>query len=95
MSPEVAGAMALGVRERFGADIGIGITGSAGQAGDVPVGTIHIAIAAPGPGYGATDGGTEPVPRHYTLRLPPRPTVIKRRAASTALIELRRILSAT
>ena len=94
VSEEVAGAMALGVRERFGADIGIGITGAVEQMEDVPAGTIHIAIAAPGPDHGATDDMAEHDPRYYTLRLPPRPTVIKRRGASTALIELRRILNA-
>jgi nicotinamide-nucleotide amidase len=48
VSPEVAGAMARGVRTRFGADFGVGITGIAGPDGgseEKPVGLVYIAIA--------------------------------------------------
>jgi nicotinamide-nucleotide amidase len=48
--PEVALAMAEGVRERLGASYGVGVTGVAGpdpQDGQ-PVGTVHIAVAGPG-----------------------------------------------
>ena len=46
VSPEVAGALADGARARFGADVGIGITGVAGPGGGTeakPVGTVRLA----------------------------------------------------
>ena len=89
-SQESAEAMAQAARRHFGADIGIGVTGAMspdeGQnrpaASSEPWGTVHIAIAL-----------DESV-RHFPGRLPPRRTTIRRRGASTALIELRRLLSA-
>jgi nicotinamide-nucleotide amidase len=40
--------MGQAIRDRFGADIGIGVTGVAGpdRQEDKPVGTVHIAIAS-------------------------------------------------
>lgn len=49
VSPEVAMAMAAGVRDLDHADIGIGITGIAGPSGgtsEKPVGLVYIALAA-------------------------------------------------
>jgi nicotinamide-nucleotide amidase len=48
ISVETARAMARAVRERLGADVGVGITGVAGPAEQEgkPVGTVHIAVAS-------------------------------------------------
>jgi PncC family amidohydrolase len=49
VSPEVAEAMAAGVRRRYGADLGVGITGVAGpDASDhKPAGLVFVAVAGP------------------------------------------------
>ena len=84
VSPEVSLAMARAVRDRLGADIGIGVTGVAGPAEieGKPAGTVHIAIA------GSRGEG------HYPVRLPPRREVVRQRTVSAALIELARLLRA-
>ena len=78
-----AEAMALAARVYFKADIGIGVTGVASpeDKADEPVGSIHTAIAMEG------------TLTHFSSRFPPRQSVIRRRAVSTAFIELRRMLS--
>lgn len=47
VSPEVAGALAKHVREKLGADIGVGVTGLAGPDGDGAheVGTVFVSLA--------------------------------------------------
>jgi nicotinamide-nucleotide amidase len=50
VSPEVALALAEGARRRFGADVGLGVTGIAGPDGgtaEKPVGTVHLAVVGP------------------------------------------------
>ena len=51
VSPEVAVALAEGIRRRVGSTFGLGITGIAGPGGgsdEKPVGTVHVAIAHAG-----------------------------------------------
>lgn len=50
VSQKVAGEMARGIKERFNADYGIGITGVAGPGPDAnghPEGEVHIGISTP------------------------------------------------
>ncbi|MCH8745902.1 MAG: CinA family protein, partial [Chloroflexi bacterium] len=84
ISAETAAAMAKAIREKFGADFGIGITGVAGPAEmeGKPVGQVYIAIA------GAEEA------KGLEMRVPPRRIVIKRRASNTALTELRKMITA-
>jgi PncC family amidohydrolase len=51
VSAQVAVAMADGVRERLGADLGVGVTGVAGPGGGSdakPVGLVYVAVAGLG-----------------------------------------------
>ncbi len=85
VSEPVAKAMAAGVRERYGADYGIGITGVAGPGGgsdDKPVGTVHVAFAGPG------EGG------HREVRFPGDRGQVRRQSSQLALDLVRRDLLA-
>lgn len=84
VSAETAEAMAKAIREKLGADFGIGITGVAGpdMLEGKPAGQVYIAIAGPDEVKG------------FEMRVPPRRIVIKRRASNTALTELRKMITA-
>ena len=83
VSPEVAVALAEGARARFGADLGVGITGVAGPGGgtpDKPVGTVHICVAGP-------DGREA-----RALHLPGSRTAVRERSVTMAMHLLRQVL---
>ncbi|HEX2165173.1 MAG TPA: CinA family nicotinamide mononucleotide deamidase-related protein [Thermoanaerobaculia bacterium] len=91
VSEPVARAMAEAVRRRFGADYGIAITGVAGPGGgtaEKPVGTVHLAVAAPGAGGGA------PEVLHRRVRLPGDRERVRWVSTTLALEMLRRHLLA-
>jgi len=80
VSPEVAQAMAKGVRKTSGAELGVGITGIAGPAGgtlEKPVGLIYVALV----------DGSETIVQE--LRLGGSRRQIRERAARTVLNAIR------
>jgi nicotinamide-nucleotide amidase len=83
VSAEVAAAMAAGVRDRLGADLGIAVTGVAGPGGgsdDKPVGLVHYHVSSP-------DGE-----RSADFSLPGDRATIRARATVAALHLARRAL---
>lgn len=83
VSEETARAMAEGIRQRFGTDIGVGVTGIAGPDGgtaEKPVGLVYIAVA------GANGSMVE------EERFTGQRTAIKSRTVNAALDLLRRYL---
>ena len=78
-SAPVAAEMAEGVRERFGTDIGVSVTGLAGPGGgtkEIPVGRVFIGIA--------TEGGTDVL----TLTLPGTREDVRRAATDEMIAAL-------
>jgi nicotinamide-nucleotide amidase len=84
VSPEVATALADGAVARFGADVGIGITGIAGPGGgtpEKPVGTVCVDLAL---------AGGERIAR--TLQLPGNRAMVRERTTTVAMHLLLRLL---
>jgi nicotinamide-nucleotide amidase len=68
VDPEVAAQMALGVRERLGADWGLATTGVAGpdSQNGIPPGRVYLAVAGP-----LVPLSTDPVPQGLMTVQPP------------------------
>jgi nicotinamide-nucleotide amidase len=84
VSVEVAEALADGARERFGASVGVGITGIAGPDGGTdakPVGTVCFSVVGP---------STERTTR--SLRLPGSRSDVRERSTTVAMHLIRRSL---
>ena len=83
VSPEVAVALAEGAAARFGADLGVGVTGIAGPGGgtaDKPVGTVHLAVV----------GAEGPVTKSVVL--PGSRDAVRQRTTTLALHLMRQLL---
>jgi nicotinamide-nucleotide amidase len=81
VSPEVAIALATGIRRKTAATLGLGVTGIAGPGGATPqkpLGTVHIALAD-------TNGA-----RHRAFRFPGDRDIVRQQAAQAALDMVRR-----
>ncbi len=84
VSPEVAAALTDGAIARFGAQLGIGITGVAGPGGgsaDKPVGMVCLSVA---------DLGGERIDR--TVQLPGDRAIVRERTTTVAMHLLRELL---
>jgi nicotinamide-nucleotide amidase len=84
VSAEVAAALADGAIARFGAELGVGITGIAGPGGgtdEKPVGTVCVSVA---------HAGGERIDR--TVRLPGDRAMVRERTTTVAMHLLRRLL---
>jgi nicotinamide-nucleotide amidase len=84
VSAETAAAMAQGVRDRLGVDVGIGVTGIAGPDGgtpEKPVGLVYVAVATPEQSRGVD------------FSYPADRSAVRSRAAVAALHLVRRLLT--
>ena len=84
VSAETAAAMASGVRERLGADVGVAVTGIAGPGGgtsEKPVGLVYVHAETHEEGHGRS------------FQYPGDRDSIRRRATATALHLVRRLLT--
>jgi nicotinamide-nucleotide amidase len=92
VSPEVAEALADGAASRFGADVGIGITGIAGPDGgteEKPVGLVCFSVCL----GGRPDGDGAPAVRiTRSARLPGSRADVRERSTAVAMHLLRRLL---
>lgn len=89
VSQEVARELAAGAAERFGADVGVGITGIAGPGGgsdEKPVGLVCFSVGMR-PGEDRAGGGVT-----RTVQLPGGRADIRDRATTVAMHLLRRLL---
>ena len=85
VSPEVASALADGAVSRFGADVGIGITGIAGPGGgtpEKPVGTVCLCLA---------EAGGDRIER--TVQVPGDRATVRERTTTVAMHLLLRLLT--
>ncbi len=86
VSAETAAALAGGVRERLGADVGVSVTGVAGPGGatpEKPVGLVYLHASGPGGEL------------HRRLDLPGDRETIRRRSAVAALHLVRTLVTKT
>ena len=86
VSPEVAAALADGAAARFGATVGVGITGVAGPGGgseEKPVGTVCLSVV---------EAGGERIDR--MVQLPGDRAAVRERTTTVVMHLLRRLLSA-
>jgi nicotinamide-nucleotide amidase len=84
VSEQVARELATGVRERMGADVGVGVTGVAGPGGGSeakPVGLVWLSVAGP-------DGAS----LTRSVRLPGGRTDVRDRAVTVGMHMIRRLL---
>jgi competence/damage-inducible protein CinA-like protein len=84
VSKQVAAALAEGARSRFGADVGVGITGIAGPGGgsaEKPVGTVHLCAVGP---------SSEGLSRSVVL--PGSRSAVRHRSVSLAMHMVRQLL---
>jgi nicotinamide-nucleotide amidase len=84
VSSQVAAALAEGARSRFGADVGVGITGIAGPGGgspEKPVGTVHLCAVGP---------SSEGLSRSVVL--PGSRSAVRHRSVALAMHVLRQLL---
>lgn len=95
-SEEAAGALAVGARQRLGADVALSVVGVAGPTGQSggDVGEVRLAVVLPAKEDGESGESGEPVVQHRTVRLPGRGReALLDFAASAALDYLRRRLA--
>lgn len=88
VSEQVAKALAHGIRERFGADVGIGITGIAGPGGgseEKPVGLVWLSVVC----------GPDDAELTRSVHLPGGRADVRERATTVAMHLLRRVLCRT